>query len=65
MPRQRVAVAKLSPISFPLPMLGQVAVEQQVIARQEAVVAIAAARFEGYQWMREAQPSTPLVAQQE
>ena len=49
MPRQRVAVAKLSPISFPLPMLGQVAVEQQVIARQEAVVAIAAARFEGYQ----------------
>jgi hypothetical protein len=46
-------------------MLGQVAVEQQVIARQEAVVAIAAARFEGYQLMREAQPSTPLVAQQE
>lgn len=30
-------------------MLGQVAVERQVIARQEAIVVIAAARFEEYQ----------------
>ena len=48
MPRQRVTVAKLSPLSFPLPMLGQVAVEQQVIAGQEAIVVIAVTEFEGY-----------------
>jgi hypothetical protein len=48
MPRQQVAVAKLRPLSFPLPMLGQDAVEQQVIAGQEAIVVIAVTEFEGY-----------------
>jgi hypothetical protein len=63
-PRQRVAAAKLSPVSFPLPMLGQVAIEQQVITEQEAVVVnVAAAEFQGYQLMREAQPSTPQEVQ--
>jgi hypothetical protein len=50
MPRKQVAVAKLRPLSFPLPMLGQDAdaVEQQVIAGQEAIVVIAVTEFEGY-----------------
>lgn len=46
---QEVAVAKLSRLSFPLPMLEQVAVGQQVIIEQEAVVVIVTAEFEGYQ----------------
>ena len=63
-PRRRVTAAKLSPVSFPLPMLGQVAVDQQVITEQEAVVVnVAAAEFQGYQLMREAQPSTPQEVQ--
>ena len=60
------AVAKLSPLSFPLPMLEPVAAGQQVITGQEAVAVIAAAaaaEFEGNLWMREARPSNPLVAQ--
>jgi hypothetical protein len=61
---QWVHFLRYPPVSFPLPMLGQVAVEQQVITEQEAVVVnVAAAEFQGYQLMREAQPSTPQEVQ--